>query len=159
MAASVIQVEYDRLAEVANGFGRNGETAAALQGQVLRSAQQLRQGGWEGRGSAAFFSAINTTTTRQSINLVNHEQPKIVSQGTCDGPDQMVVGPAYHHWKRAGRLHLVTGLWTSGDTNYGGTHLYISRIYQGRHSKSLGKWRVYRRRSNITRTLCGRRWP
>ena len=59
MAAPVIQVDYDRLTEVAKGFGRNAETAAALQGQVQRSAQQLHQGGWEGRGSAAFFAEMD----------------------------------------------------------------------------------------------------
>lgn len=59
MAAPVIQVDYDRLAEVAKGFGRNAETAAALQGQVQRNAQQLRQGGWQGRGSTAFFAELD----------------------------------------------------------------------------------------------------
>lgn len=59
MPADVIQVEYERLSEVAAGFGGNADVAAALQGQVQRSAQALRQGGWVGRGSAAFFSEMD----------------------------------------------------------------------------------------------------
>ncbi len=59
MPADVIQVEYERLSEVAAGFGRNADAAAALQGQVQRSAQALRQGGWEGRGFAAFCAEMD----------------------------------------------------------------------------------------------------
>lgn len=82
MAASVIQVEYDRLAEVANGFGRNGETAAALQGQVQRSAQQLRQGGWEGRGSVAFHAEMDTVVfpTLQRLSAALNEAQRVTQQ-------------------------------------------------------------------------------
>ena len=55
MAAPILQVDYDRLAAVARQFGRNAEVVASLQGQVQRSAQALRAGGWQGRGSAVFF--------------------------------------------------------------------------------------------------------
>lgn len=59
MAAPVIQVDYDRLAEVARGFERNAETAAAMHKQVQRNALALRQGGWEGRGFAAFCAEMD----------------------------------------------------------------------------------------------------
>lgn len=59
MAAPVIQTDYDRLVEVARGFGRNAETVAALHKQVQRSVQALRQGGWDGRGATAFFAEMN----------------------------------------------------------------------------------------------------
>jgi len=59
MAAPIIQADYDRLAEIARQFGRNAEAASTLQGQVQRSAQALRAGGWEGRGSAAFFAEMD----------------------------------------------------------------------------------------------------
>lgn len=59
MAAPVIQVDYDRLAEVARGFERNAETAAAMRKQVQRNALALRQGGWDGRGSIAFFAEVD----------------------------------------------------------------------------------------------------
>ncbi|MER2513743.1 MAG: WXG100 family type VII secretion target, partial [Nitrosomonas ureae] len=59
MAAPIIQADYDRLAEVARQFGRNAEAASTLQGQAQRSAQALRAGGWEGRGSAAFFAEMD----------------------------------------------------------------------------------------------------
>jgi len=63
MAAPIIQVDYDRLAEVARQFGRNAEAASTLQGQVQRSAQALRAGGWQGRGSAAFFAEMDSEIT------------------------------------------------------------------------------------------------
>lgn len=59
MPANVVQVQYDQLSRVANQFGRTAESVAATQQSVLRSAQQLRQGGWQGRGSAAFFTEID----------------------------------------------------------------------------------------------------
>lgn len=82
MAAPVIQVDYDRLAEVANGFGRNGETAAALQRQVQRSAQQLRQGGWQGRGSAAFFAEMDgiISPAMQRLSAALKEAQKVTLQ-------------------------------------------------------------------------------
>ena len=60
MTAPVIQVDYDRLAEVAAGFGRNAESAAALQKAVQHSVEALQQGGWEGRGSGAFFTEMQS---------------------------------------------------------------------------------------------------
>ncbi len=82
MAAPVIQVDYDRLAEVAKGFGRNAETAAALQGQVQRNAQQLRQGGWEGRGSAAFFVELDgaVSPAMQRLSAALKEAQKVTLQ-------------------------------------------------------------------------------
>ncbi|MFZ2487438.1 MAG: WXG100 family type VII secretion target, partial [Anaerolineae bacterium] len=53
-------MDYDRLAEVAAGFGRNAEAAAALQKAVQHSVEALQQGGWEGRGSVAFFTEMQS---------------------------------------------------------------------------------------------------
>lgn len=82
MPADVIQVEYERLSEVAAGFGRNADAAAALQGQVQRSAQALRQGGWEGRGSAAFFSEMDgkITPAVQRLIAALQEAQKVSTQ-------------------------------------------------------------------------------
>ena len=63
MAAPILQVDYDRLAAVARQFGRNAEVVASLQDQVQRSAQALRAGGWQGRGSAAFFAEMDKEIT------------------------------------------------------------------------------------------------
>lgn len=59
MPADVIQVQYDRLSQVASQFGRTAEGVAATQQSVQRSAQQLRQGGWQGRGRPLFFVELD----------------------------------------------------------------------------------------------------
>ena len=82
MAAPVIQVEYDRLSEVATGFGRNADATTALQGQVQRSAQALRQGGWQGRGSTAFFAEMDGTVSpaTQRLSAALKEAQKVTLQ-------------------------------------------------------------------------------
>jgi WXG100 family type VII secretion target len=82
MAAPVIQVEYDRLSEVATGFGRNADATTALQGQVQRSAQALRQGGWQGRGSTAFFAEMDgkITPAVQRLTAALREAQKVSTQ-------------------------------------------------------------------------------
>ena len=56
MAAPIIQVDYDRLAEVARQFGRNAEATSALQGQVQRAGSAR---GWLGRPRLGSFFCRN----------------------------------------------------------------------------------------------------
>ncbi len=69
MPANVIQVQYERLAGVAAQFGRSAASTAAVQQQVERSSQALRQGGWEGRGSIAFFAELDGVTLPGLLRL------------------------------------------------------------------------------------------
>ena len=59
MSNSIVQADYHALEEVRQRFSRNAERAAALRSQVEKSANALRQGGWEGRGSSAFFAELD----------------------------------------------------------------------------------------------------
>ena len=59
MTNDIIQVQYDKLQEVAARFGRQAEATAQMQGRVQQSLRALQTGGWEGRGSAAFFNEMN----------------------------------------------------------------------------------------------------
>lgn len=82
MPADVIQVQYDQLSQVASQFGRTAEGVAATQQQVQRSAQALRQGGWEGRGSAAFFGEMDgkITPAVQRLIVALQEAHKVSTQ-------------------------------------------------------------------------------
>lgn len=59
MSVDIIQTQYDRLAAVAQRYAQQAEAVAVLQQQVERSAQALRQRGWEGRGAAAFGAEMD----------------------------------------------------------------------------------------------------
>ncbi len=59
MPNDIIQAEYDQLATVASRFGAQSEASKQLIAQVRRAMQPLQGGGWQGRGSAAFFAEMN----------------------------------------------------------------------------------------------------
>lgn len=54
MSAEVIQSKYEELEKIARRFEQQAQATRALQQRVQRSAGALRNGGWVGRGSAAF---------------------------------------------------------------------------------------------------------
>lgn len=58
MSAEVIQSKYEELETIARRFGQQAQTTRDLQRRVQRGADALRNGGWEGRGSAAFTSEM-----------------------------------------------------------------------------------------------------
>lgn len=82
MPADVIQVQYDQLSQVASQFGRTAESVAATQQSVQRTAQQLRQGGWAGRGSAAFFAELDgaVSPAMQRLSAALKEAQKVTLQ-------------------------------------------------------------------------------
>ncbi len=59
MTANVIQVDYDLLVEVARRFQQQGEEIEALERAVLGCLRPLQSGGWQGRGSEAFFAEMD----------------------------------------------------------------------------------------------------
>ncbi len=58
MSNDIIQAQYDTLNDVARRFGQQAEATAQMQGRVQQSLRALQSGGWEGRGSAAFFAEM-----------------------------------------------------------------------------------------------------
>lgn len=59
MGGEVVQAQYEQLDAIARRFGSRAQSSAELQRRVLRAAQALRNGGWQGRGSAAFFAEMD----------------------------------------------------------------------------------------------------
>lgn len=59
MDSEVVQANYDQLEAIARRFGQQAQRIDELRSQLQRSAQPLEQGGWQGRGSAAFFQEMN----------------------------------------------------------------------------------------------------
>jgi WXG100 family type VII secretion target len=59
MSQDIIQANYDQLALVARRFAQQAQAITELRGRVLRSGQALERGGWQGRGSLAFFAEMN----------------------------------------------------------------------------------------------------
>lgn len=59
MPNDIIQAQYEELANVASRFGGQAEASQQLITQVRQSMQPLQGGGWQGRGSAAFFAEMN----------------------------------------------------------------------------------------------------
>lgn len=59
MSGEVVQAHYEQLEGIARRFGNRAQTNAELQRRVLHAVQSLRNGGWQGRGSAAFFAEMD----------------------------------------------------------------------------------------------------
>ncbi len=58
MSASIVQAQYDQLTDIAQRFQRQSEANAALKQRLQQHYQPLQQGGWQGRGSQAFFAEM-----------------------------------------------------------------------------------------------------
>ena len=58
MPADIIQAHYDSLQEIARMWGRAQERHADTKQRLRRHVDQLWNGGWEGRGSEAFFAEM-----------------------------------------------------------------------------------------------------
>ncbi len=59
MSADIIQVKYDESEAIARRFGQSAQAQVALEQRMRRSVQRLQDGGWEGRGSAAFYAEMS----------------------------------------------------------------------------------------------------
>ncbi len=70
MGNDVIQAQYDKLADISNRFGGQAEASKELISRVQQSMQPLQQGGWQGRGSAAFFGEMNGEVLPAMLRLV-----------------------------------------------------------------------------------------
>lgn len=59
MGNDIIQADYDALAAVASRFGNQARSNQELLARVRQAMRPLEGGGWQGRGSAAFFGEMN----------------------------------------------------------------------------------------------------
>lgn len=59
MSGNIVQADYDELDAVARRFGQHAEAIGALRSRLEGSARALQQGGWQGRGAAAFAREMN----------------------------------------------------------------------------------------------------
>ncbi|GJM42727.1 MAG: hypothetical protein DHS20C20_30090 [Ardenticatenaceae bacterium] len=71
MPAEIIQAQYEQLDNIANRFGQAAETNATLMQQVNQAVQALQNSGWEGKGSAAFFAEMESTTNPALQRLIH----------------------------------------------------------------------------------------
>ena len=54
-----VEADYDQLEQVAARFGNQAQEMQQMLQNVRSSMGNLENGGWEGRGSEAFFSEMN----------------------------------------------------------------------------------------------------
>lgn len=59
MSADVIQANYASLDAIASHFSQQANAVDALDAQVKRGVEALENGGWEGKGSTAFFAELH----------------------------------------------------------------------------------------------------
>lgn len=71
MSAEVIQAKYDALEVIAQKFGQESEASSEMYGRIQQAIQSLEQGGWEGKGSSAFFAEMNQTVNPALQRLIN----------------------------------------------------------------------------------------
>ena len=71
MSNDVIQAQYEQLDNIASRFGQAAQNNAALAQQVAHAVQALQNGGWEGKGAAAFFAEMETTTNPALQRLIH----------------------------------------------------------------------------------------
>ncbi len=62
MSAEIVQAKYGELDAIAKIFGQYSEQTSDLNRQVQARMQDLQQGGWQGKGAAAFFSEMEQET-------------------------------------------------------------------------------------------------
>ena len=59
MANDIIQAQYEQLDGISQHFGSQADATAALRDQLIQRTDALKNGGWEGKGSAAFFAEMD----------------------------------------------------------------------------------------------------
>ena len=111
MSANIIQARYDVLATVANRFGGQAQANKELVERVRQAMRPLEGGGWQGRGSTAFFSEMNgevlpamqrLAAALDQARSATHEISRVVQQAEeeaarpfrSDGAAALAVGVA-----------------------------------------------------------------
>lgn len=127
MPNDIIQAQYDELTSVAGRFGGQAEASKQLLAQVRGAMQPLQGGGWQGRGSAAFFAEMNgdvlpamqrlaaaldqaRTVTKQAYDIMKAAEAEASRPFRSNGaaPAALVSGAAFAGGAGAGQ-GAVTG--------------------------------------------------
>lgn len=82
MAQDILQVEYDALEEIVSKFQQSAEENDELQNRLSQMVGLLAQGGWQGKGSAAFFAEMqdNVLPGHQRLIQSLQEASQVVGQ-------------------------------------------------------------------------------
>lgn len=79
-----IEVDYDQMEQIAGRFANQSQAVQQTLNQVKNSMSKLEGGGWEGRGSNAFFSEMNgevlpaVNRLQQALEEANRVSKQIV---------------------------------------------------------------------------------
>ena len=111
MGAGIIQARYDILANAANRFGSQALANKELVERVRQAMRPLEGGGWQGRGSTAFFNEMNgevlpamqrlaaaldqaRSTTHEISRVVQQAEEEAARPFRSDGAAALAVGAA-----------------------------------------------------------------
>src|SRR5262245_20457412 len=70
MTVTKIRADYEALAEIAQAFGRQAQTAQGALGALQKDMSALEGGDWVGKGSDAFYAEMNTAVFPAMERLV-----------------------------------------------------------------------------------------
>jgi WXG100 family type VII secretion target len=70
VAAPVIQANYDELQQVAQRFQQQAEEISAMLGRLRQASSALSDGGWQGKGSAAFAAEMEDQVLPATQRLI-----------------------------------------------------------------------------------------
>ncbi len=79
-----IEANYDQLGQVASRFANQSQAVQQMVQSVRSSMNKLEDGGWEGRGSDAFFTEMNaevlpaTERLRQALEEAGRTTQQII---------------------------------------------------------------------------------
>jgi WXG100 family type VII secretion target len=68
--SEIVRADYERLDQLAGRFSSQSEAVNQMQLAVNQAVDQLKGGGWEGRGSAAFFEEMEGTVSPAVQRLI-----------------------------------------------------------------------------------------
>src|SRR3954468_23362297 len=74
MPAPRVRADYDVLAQVAQQFGQQGDSAQQLLGQLRQQMDVLQGGDWQGTGATAFYAEMNSAILPTMNRLVKAMQ-------------------------------------------------------------------------------------
>ncbi|MCB9105668.1 MAG: WXG100 family type VII secretion target [Anaerolineales bacterium] len=58
--SNTIQADYEQLESIAGNFGKEADNSTAMTARVRKSYEDLKNGGWLGRGAEAFFNEMDS---------------------------------------------------------------------------------------------------
>ena len=64
-----VEADYDQLDSIASQFGNNGNNLQQMLAKVKSAMDELTGGGWEGRGSDAFYQEMESEVLPASERL------------------------------------------------------------------------------------------